>query len=165
MALKEIALPNGGRAWVRTRLSHERNAGVVAVMAGMSVMVGRAKKLAAQADTGEFDADTTTNIQAISHQVSDAKRDIIGLGCQRWDDVRDPDNPDKILTFPDEIEKLDEEDFDFLFQGVLDAIAEGKRATDPKAGAAALSGTSSPSRTGSSARRRRPNAKSSSTSR
>ena len=128
--MKEVSLPTGGRAWVRTRLSHERSSCYLAVISGLSVLVGRAKQLSEKAAAGEISETSSEDISAITRHVAQAKSDIVELCCHRWEGVRDPDNPDVELVFPADVGKLDNADFEALFDGCLAGVTEGR--ADPK---------------------------------
>jgi hypothetical protein len=140
VALKEVPLPTGGRAWVRTRLSHERHSIYNAVIAGLSTLSARAKQLQAQADAGFIDESATAEMRSISLAVSNAKKELVELCTQRWDGVRGPDEPDRVLEFPSDLGQLDDEDFEALWDGIQAGVKEGR--PDPK-GSAPPSGSSS----------------------
>lgn len=111
-------------------------------MAGLMTLMGRVQRINEQVALGEITEQATIDMKAITRQMGDAKAEIVGLCAQRWEGIRDPDNPDTELAFPDGIGALDEEDFEALFNGCLDGVSEGR--VDPKAGPAGSSGTSSP---------------------
>lgn len=137
--LKEVPLPTGGRAWVRKRLSHDRDGVFRAIFAGMATLLGRARALSGLGDA-ETTAETATEVRSITSTVNDSKREIVELCTHRWEGVRDPDNDDVELVFPADVGKLDREDFEALFDGILEALREGR--ADPKGSPAPSSVTS-----------------------
>ena len=127
---------------MRSRLSHERFSTYQAIIAGLATLSARAQQIQAQADAGIVDAPATAEMRSISKAVSDATLELVALCCHHWDSVRDPDNPDRELVFPDDLGDLDQTDFEALWNGVQAGIGSGR--PDPKASRPPFGSTSRP---------------------
>ena len=131
MSLTEVPIPSGGRAWVRTRLSHERATARRSVLA--SVITGRQlRTLTAAAGRGAPAADPADLIddidlaEALKAQAR-ARADSIRLCTHHWEGVFGTDGEE--LVFPADVEQLDDADFDALYTSCEAALA----GPDPKA--------------------------------
>ncbi len=129
MSLIEVPIPSGGRAWVRTRLSHERAVARRAAFAS-AVTTKQLRAIAASKSRGnETEVAILDDIElgeALRAQAA-ARAAVVRICVARWDGVVGTE--DNALTFPDDVEQLDEADFDALFIAVEKAL-EGP---DPKA--------------------------------
>jgi hypothetical protein len=121
MSLTEVEVPSGGRAWVRTRLSHERDTAHRAVIAGLYRAIEKVEKLA----EGEL-----TDLPDLTRQIGEAQVEIIRLCVHHWDGVRDPDDA-SLLSFPEDVGRADAADIEALFRAVEEALASGR--ADPNA--------------------------------
>jgi hypothetical protein len=104
VSLKEVSLPRGGKAWVATRATHAQTKALY-----------RAQYAAAQ-EPGEALDLQTAGIRTFT---------------VRWDGVHDP-NTDDELSFPADLDRLDQEDASALFKAINAALTEGR--ADPNAG-------------------------------
>ena len=146
--LKEVEILSGGRAWVRTRLSHERHtaklAMFVAVLPGRALRAVQSAKARGALDTPEAaDALAETDIDVAEglRGMARAQAETIRLCVHHWDNVHGPDGDD--LTFPADVEQLDTADFDALYGACELAISEA--GPDPKGtGGASSPSTSAP---------------------
>lgn len=132
--LAEVAIPSGGRAWVRTRLSHERSiaktALFMAVAPAKSIRALQAAKLKGKGNVLDAVAgDEDFELVQSFRNLAIAQAETIRLCVQRWDGVCGPDDGAP-LAFPDDVEQLDKADFDALYIGCEHAIERA----DPNAG-------------------------------
>lgn len=128
--LLEVALPTGGRAWVRRRLTHEqtylRQAELVKLTASLppevvALDIHDQTTLERLAFEG---VDTSGVIKAFG----DMKTAIVAACVWGWDGVRGPDGDD--LASPADAARMDEEDLDALFTAQEAAL----ESADPNAG-------------------------------
>lgn len=133
--LLEVALPTGGRAWVRRRLTHEqtylRNAALVRFTA--SLPPGSTAIDADLASMAFGGVDTSETIIEMGRM----KTSIVSACAWGWEGVRSPDGDD--LSFPADIGRMDEADLDALYEAQEAVIVSA----DPNAGRGR---SSSPSR-------------------
>ena len=138
MSLAEIEIKSGGRAWVRTRLSHERAIAKRAMFA--SILPAKSVRLLQAAQARGADASEITDDVEMAATISNmakAQAETIRLCVHHWDNVHDPEGDP--LNFPDDVEKLDDADFDALYVACERAIETGR--ADPNAGGAPLPST------------------------
>lgn len=116
MSLSEVAVPSGGRAWVRTRLSHER----ATALRALAVSVVPPRSLARLAAAGGLGREETAAEALADADLAEAIRaqarlqaETIRLCVARWEGVLDPDG--ERLEFPDGVERMDDDDFDALY--------------------------------------------------
>ena len=132
--LVEVTIPSGGRAWTRTRLSHERSVAKTALFMAVAPTKAiralqnarlKGKGTALDAMAGDEDFELVASYKNLAM----AQSETIRLCVQRWDGVCDPDDG-TALAFPDDVEKLDKTDFDALYVACENAIERA----DPNAG-------------------------------
>lgn len=143
-----VELPSGGRAWCRTKLGHGR-AKIVRRAFRRTIPSGALDAIlaarAAQSSDGTAPSQIrldTPDLIAAADALEDYEAVLIREVVVRWQDVFAADDPTRALAFPDDIEELDEADFEALFTGAS-AAYEGGRANPPN-GRPTSSGSSAP---------------------
>lgn len=127
MPTKEVSLPTGGRVWLRTRLTHaqsrEREAARTAMPASaLGRIVGAGDVQGADlriALAGLDDADVST-VTAALRALDEA---TVRVCTHHSTEVHDTDGVE--IRLPDDMDRLDEEDFGFLVAEANTALSEG----------------------------------------
>jgi hypothetical protein len=116
VSLQEVGVVTGGRAWVRTRLDHER----ATALRVLSVAALPAKSVARLASARGQSREQLTRAALADADLAEAMRgqarlqaETIRLCVHHWEGVYGTDGD--ALTFPDDVEHLDDADFDALY--------------------------------------------------
>ena len=129
--IKEVSLPTGGRVWLRTLLTHaqarERQVARDALPAGALARLLEIPKL----DEGAQPIDLRVALAGLDDRdigaVKDAFRRMdeatVRVCVHHSDGVRDPDQ--QPIALPDDLDRLNERDFDFLVGAARAALEEG----------------------------------------
>ena len=136
--LVEVALPTGGRAWVRRRLTHEQTIMRTAASAALTTVMP--PEILALRRDGPLDALAGVETAAIIRALGEMKTTVIAACVWGWDGVRSPDGDE--LASPADAGRMDEADLDVLYEAQEAAIVSA----DPNAGRGP---SSPPSRRGS----------------
>lgn len=129
--LVAVALPGGGRAWVRRRLSVEQTMIRQAAKASLANVVP-IDQLRGLASDG---VELVAALVAAGHDPGEAIRAIgemriatVAACAWGWDGVSDPDG--EPLTFPSDVRRMAAEDLDALYEAQEAAVERA----DPNAG-------------------------------
>lgn len=125
--LVEVALPSGGRAWVRRRLNHEQSIGRQAAQMRLAKLLPADVLAAADADPSTLFAELADPGELVE-RIGEAKVGVIVSCVWGWDGVRSPDGDE--LTFPADVAKMSPEDLEALYAAQEAAI----ESADPNAG-------------------------------
>ena len=124
--LIEVALPTGGRAWVRRRLTHEQmimrtaaSAALTSVMPPEILTLNRGAPL---------DALAGVETAAIIRALGAMKTTVVAACVWGWEGVRSPDGDE--LASPADAGRMDTDDLDALYEAQEAAIVSA----DPNAG-------------------------------
>lgn len=136
--LREVAMPGGGRALVRLRLTHQQETELEAATLDYwdalpdEVLARLQDRDAASTDEVAGIARRTKGYGAVVRATDALKTAQLRACVASWEGVTDPDG--NALAWPDGIASLSLADFDALHEACLAAVAEGR--ADPNAGAA-----------------------------
>ncbi len=126
--LIEVALPTGGRAWVRRRLSHEQTVMRMAASASLtSAMPPEILALDAR-EANPMARLAGVETGAIIRAIGAMKTATVAACVWGWDGVRSPDGEE--LASPADAGRMDEADLDALYEAQEAAIVSA----DPNAG-------------------------------
>lgn len=117
---KLVTLPGGGRAWCKTVLNHGEGRERRRLVSKLD-----AESLALMAKGGAEAA-------SMADQIDPIMEGTVRIVVSRWEGVTDPDDG-HALGFPNEIDRMDDADFQALYQACEDALSG---APDPNAGRA-----------------------------
>ncbi len=130
MAPKEVSVPTGGRVWLRTRLTHgqerEREDAQAALPAGALA------RLAVSLESGDRGGLEDADVAVVTRGMRGVDEATLRVCIVRSEGVRDPDG--SAVELPADIDRLDQEDFAFLVDAAVGALAEGRGDPNPSRG-------------------------------
>lgn len=137
--LHVVELPSGGRAWCRRKLGHGRAKEIRRAFRRqipprlLDALVSARTAQTAPDGTppARLNLETPELLEASDH-IEDYQAVVIANVVVRWQGVYHPDDATRELSFPDDLEELDDDDFAALYAGAEEARSGD--AADPPSG-------------------------------